>query len=61
MLTGMMGGSPVIHTPSPAQANEDMLAPVYVFTNGIRPDGPRGPFGFQPDVFTSMPGEPGAW
>lgn len=55
MLTTMMG-SPVLVVPSLAQAPETMLAAVYVFTNGIRGD---GPFGFQPDVFDSPPGTEG--
>lgn len=57
-LTTMMGGSPVIHTPSLADVDGTLLAPVYVFTNGLQPDGARGPFGFQPDVFTSVPSDP---
>lgn len=59
MLTDMMGGSPVIHTPRLAKADSELLARVYVFTNGIQPDGSRGPFGYQPDVFDSVPGDPG--
>lgn len=59
MLTDMMGGSPVIHTPALANASSDMVAPVYVFTNGIQPTGPHGPFGYQPDVFGTVPGDPG--
>lgn len=57
MLTEMMGGSPVIHTPALAKANPSTLATVYVFTNGIEPDSARGPFGYQPDVFDSVPGD----
>ena len=55
MLTTMMG-SPVLVVPSLAQAPEAMLATVYVFTNGLRGD---GPFGFQPDVFDHPPGTTG--
>ncbi len=58
VLTDMMG-SPVITVPALAQTPEDALGPVYVFTNGIKPDGPRGPMGFQPDVFDTAPGDPG--
>lgn len=56
MLTGMMG-SPVITVPELAQVPESALGDVYVFTNGIRPQGERGPMGFQPDVFDSAPGD----
>lgn len=56
MLTDMMG-SPVVTVPELARTPEAALGPVYVFTNGVRPDGPRGPMGFQPDVFDSAPGE----
>jgi hypothetical protein len=51
LLTDMMG-SPVLVVPSLAQAPPVMLADVYVFTNGVRGD---GPFGFQPDVFDRPP------
>ena len=54
MLTDMMGGSPVLVVPEladvPAQARDD----VFVFANGIEG---MGPFGFQPDVFPSAPGD----
>jgi hypothetical protein len=56
-LAGMMG-SPVITVPELARTPEEALGPVYVFTNGLRPDGPRGPMGFQPDIFDSAPGDP---
>ncbi len=58
LLTEMMG-SPVLVVPSLAQAPKEMLAPVYVFTNGVKGDGPLGPLGFQPDVFDSPPGHSG--
>lgn len=58
MLTGMMG-SPVITVPALARTPDAALGPVYVFTNGVQPDGPRGPLGFQPDVFDSAPGDRG--
>lgn len=57
MLTGMMD-SPVITVPELARTPDAALGPVYVFTNGVWPDGPRGPLGFQPDVFDTAPGEP---
>lgn len=53
MLTRMMGPQ-VVEVPRLAQAAEGVLGKVYVFTNGLK-DG--GPFGFQPDVFDSVPGD----
>jgi hypothetical protein len=58
MLTGMMD-SPVVTVPQLAHTPGAALAPVYVFTNGVRPDGARGPLGFQPDVFDTVPGDLG--
>ena len=58
ILTDMMG-SPVLVVPALAKAPEPLLANVYVFTNGVQPDGPRGPLDFQPDVFDNPPGTPG--
>ncbi len=55
LLTDMMG-SPVLVVPSLAQAPSATLANVYVFTNGIRGE---GPFRFQPDVFDNPPGTTG--
>jgi hypothetical protein len=55
LLTQMMG-SPVLHVPELGQAPEPMLATVYVFTNGVKGD---GPLGFQSDVFDHPPGTPG--
>ncbi len=52
LLTDMMG-SPVLVVPSLAQAPSATLSNVYVFTNGIRGE---GPFSFQPDVFDNPPG-----
>lgn len=53
LLTDMMGPE-VIVVPSLAEIDEDILAYVYVFTNGLSG---MGPMGFQPDVFDSVPGE----
>lgn len=53
MLTEMMGGPEVIFVPELANAPASLLATVYVFTNGIEG---HGPFGFQPDIFDSVPG-----
>ncbi len=58
LLTDMMG-SPVVYVPSLAQAPAEMLATVFVFTNGVKPDGAMGPFEFQPDVFDFPPHQPG--
>ncbi len=55
LLTKMMG-SPVLVVPSLAQAPELLLAPVYVFKNGVKGG---GPFRFQPDVFDRPPGADG--
>jgi hypothetical protein len=56
MLTEMMGGPLVVLTPELAQAPPALLANVYVFTNGIRG---HGPFGFQADIFDTVPGDEG--
>jgi len=55
MLTQMMGPQ-VVLVPALAQAPPSLLAEVYVFTNGVKGS---GPFGFQADVFDSVPGDPG--
>src|SRR3970040_1221423 len=47
-LLTKMKGSPVVVVPSLARAPKEMLAPVYVFKNGIAGE---GPFQFQPGVF----------
>ena len=57
-LTDMMK-SPVLVVPELAQVPEAALANVYVFTNGVQPRGPRGPFEYQPDIFVAPPGTPG--
>ncbi len=53
LLTDMMA-SPVLVVPELEQVPENALAGVYVFTNGVKGD---GPFNFQPDVFDSAPGD----
>ncbi|MFP6713011.1 MAG: hypothetical protein VB913_15080 [Rhodospirillales bacterium] len=58
ILTDMMGGSPVLVVPSLVKAPEEMLVPVYVFTNGHKGNGPMGPLGGQPDIFDNAPGDP---
>jgi hypothetical protein len=55
LLTDMMG-SPVLIVPSLAKAPGELLANVYVFTNGVAGE---GPFKFQPDVFDNPPGQAG--
>ena len=54
-LTNMMK-SPVIFVPALAKVPADVLAQVYVFTNGVKG---KGPFGFQSDVFATPPGTDG--
>lgn len=51
-----MTNSPVLVVPELVQAPQSLLANVYIFTNGIRGD---GPLNFQPDVFDAPPGTPG--
>ena len=55
IMTEMMG-SPVPVVPSLADAPATMTARVFAFTNGIQPEGPRGPLDFQPDVFDAPAG-----
>ncbi len=54
-LTNMMK-SPVLYVPSLANVPDELLANVYVFTNGVEGS---GPFGFQADVFDNPPGTDG--
>lgn len=54
MLSDMMGGSPVLVVPELAEVDAAARDEVFVFTNGIAD---MGPFGFQPDVFASVPGD----
>jgi len=60
-LQDMMGSSPVIYVDSLSEVPIGATASVYVFTNGVEPDdmAAMGPFGFQPDVFDSVPGDEG--
>lgn len=55
LLTEMMGGAQVVVVPELAAAPPELLAQLYVFTNGIPGN---GPFGFQKDIFDSVPGDP---
>ncbi|MGQ0702881.1 MAG: DUF7482 domain-containing protein [Gemmatimonadales bacterium] len=54
MLTEMKH-SPVLVVPRLAQVPPEILGNVFVFRNGVKPSGARGPFGFQPDVFDCPP------
>lgn len=54
-LTNMMD-SPVLSVPSLAQVDDNVLANVYVFDNGLAGS---GPLGYQDDVFDNPPGSPG--
>lgn len=55
MLTEMMGPQ-VVLVPALANVPDEILGNVFVFTNGVQG---MGPFGFQPDVFNSVPGTEG--
>jgi len=59
ILTDMMGGSPVLVVPALAKAPKELVARVYVFTNGMTGDGPTGPLGGQADIFEHPPGDAG--
>ena len=59
ILTDMMGGSPVLVVPALAKARKELLARVYVFTNGKTGDGPMGPLGGRADIFEYPPGDKG--
>jgi hypothetical protein len=53
-----MMGSPVPVVESLAEMPEAARSAVYVFTNGVVPDGTSsGPLGFAPDVFDTAPGD----
>lgn len=54
LLTRMMGPK-VVLVPSLGKVPAALLADVYVFTNGVKG---QGPMGFQPDVFDAVPGDP---
>lgn len=55
MLTKMMGPE-VVYVPGLAEVPEALLAPIYVFENGVEG---IGPMDYQRDVLTSVPGEEG--
>jgi hypothetical protein len=56
MLSDMMD-SPVIVVARLGDVPASVLGDVYVFANGVQHDDEQGPFGFQPDVFDSVPGD----
>lgn len=58
MLSNMMD-SPVIVVPRLREVPVSALGNVFVFANGVQPGGERGSFGFQPDVFDTVPGDAG--
>lgn len=58
MLSEMMD-SPVIVVPHLRDVPASALGNAFVFANGVQPDDERGPFGFQPDVFDTVPGDAG--
>ncbi|HEX9869175.1 MAG TPA: hypothetical protein VGC99_11370 [Candidatus Tectomicrobia bacterium] len=53
VLTEMMGPQVVV-VPKLAEISADLLGVIYVFTNGVEG---MGPMGFQPDIFTAVPGD----
>lgn len=58
VMTDMMG-SPVPVLPSLAVVGDDILTTVWAFTNGVQPDGPRGPLDLQLDVLNHPVGSEG--
>lgn len=52
LLTEMMGPE-VTHVPKLTHTPDSLLSDVYVFENGVEG---HGPFGYQPDLFDSVPG-----
>lgn len=65
MVSGgsMMGNMATIHSPQLGKVPKEITGKLYVFTNGIKQEGVKpwggGPFGYQIDVFDSVPGLPG--
>ncbi|MDR8391492.1 hypothetical protein NC796_10100 [Aliifodinibius sp. S!AR15-10] len=55
LLTEMMGPQ-VVHLPKLVETPDSLLADIYVFKDGVEG---HGPFGFQPDIFGSVPDDPG--
>lgn len=61
LLTKMVNYS-VIYSPQLGDADRSKAGKLYVFLNGVRQDGVKpwngGPFGYQIDIFDSIPGDP---
>ena len=59
-LTKMVGHH-TIHSPRLGDVPRDKVGKLYVFTNGVRQEGVApwggGPFGYQIDIFESVPGD----
>lgn len=57
----MMGTMATMHVPRLAGVQKETTGKLYVFTNGVMQEGIRpwggGPFGYQIDVFDSIPGQ----
>lgn len=57
----MMGTMATMHVPRLAGVQKETTGKLYVFTNGITQEGVKpwsgGPFGYQIDVFDSIPGQ----
>ncbi|MBI2038044.1 MAG: hypothetical protein HYT15_03925 [Candidatus Magasanikbacteria bacterium] len=68
-LSSMVGGNntmgmmATIHVPRLASVPKETAGKLYVFTNGVTQEGAKpwggGPFGYQIDVFDSIPGQDG--
>jgi len=66
-LSNMVGGNntmgmmATMHVPRLADIPKETAGKLYVFTNGVKQDGVKpwggGPFGYQVDVFDSIPGQ----
>lgn len=57
----MMGMMATMHVPRLAEVQKETTGKLYVFTNGVTQEGVKpwngGPFGYQIDVFDSIPGQ----
>ncbi len=59
----MMGMMATMHVPRLADVPKETAGKLYVFTNGVKQEGAKpwggGPFGYQIDIFDSIPGQDG--
>lgn len=59
--SNMMGTMATMHVPRLSEARKETTGKLYVFTNGVTQKGVKpwggGPFGYQIDVFDSIPGQ----